>query len=204
MRGTYNKNIKNIMASKSKELSNAVNGIQSKIYRKKQADFLAKREAFKQKATRPSVSKAGFIDPLGGVGTLTSNFKASRKSGIHGAVDIAAGAGTSVMASDAGTVVGIDYHEGGFGHVVAIQHANGLQTSYAHLKQAPNLKIGQTVQQGQEIGLLGNTGFSTGNHLDFRIGKKLYQNGAWNYAKDAGVVDPLSIINFKQPKNWLD
>jgi murein DD-endopeptidase MepM/ murein hydrolase activator NlpD len=203
MIGTFNKNIQNQMSANSKQLSLQVGKIQSGIARKQQAQRIARLEASRETQTLPP-SSSGFIDPTQGAGKLTSNFTAKRKSGIHGAIDVGADAGTPVLASQTGKVLSVDYHDSGFGHVVAIQHDNGLQTSYAHLRERPNLKPGQTVKQGQRIGSVGNTGYSTGNHLDFRIGKRLYQNGTWNFAKDADVIDPLTVIDFKQPRSWLD
>lgn len=208
MFGTFHNNIKQKMMSNTRQLSSMVGQIQSGIMKKQRAKMIAERE-MQAKSSQPSQAApaqtgGSFIDPMGGLGTLTSNFNAKRSSGIHGAVDIAAPAGTPVKASMGGKVIGIDFHKGGFGHVVAIQHDNGLQSLYAHLRERPNVKIGQSISQGQAIGSVGSTGFSTGNHLDFRIGKRLYQNGVWNFAKDADVIDPLSIIKFSQPKNWLD
>jgi len=206
MFGTINNNIKNTMMAKSKALSGQVAKIQSGMVRKAQAQRMAhiqSRKAQSVQVQQPGLSNiSGFADPLAGVGTLTSNFQSRRGNRMHGGIDIGAGLGTEVKASQAGKVLAIDFHEGGFGNVVVIQHDNGLQTSYAHLKDAPSLKAGQIVNQGQVIGLVGNTGWSTGNHLDFRIGRKLYQNGIWNFAEDAEVLDPYTQVKFTQQKTW--
>jgi murein DD-endopeptidase MepM/ murein hydrolase activator NlpD len=151
----------------------------------------------------PAVTKnnqnVAFVDPLGGKGVITSELK--RASGrFHGGIDIGATKGSEVLATADGVVLDVDFHKGGFGHVVVIQHSNGLQSSYAHLDKPPSVKKGQSVKQGQTIGQVGTTGNSTGYHLDFRVGKKLWNNGAWNYAEDAQVIDPQKIIKFTQPK----
>ena len=59
-----------------------------------------------------------------------------------------------------------------FGKYVIISHAKGYQTLYAHLNSYC-VKIGQSVNQGDKIGAVGSTGYSTGPHLHFTI----YKNG---------------------------
>lgn len=95
-----------------------------------------------------------------------------KTQGIHGynAVDLAASAGTPVMASAGGTVVvaSSGSWNGGYGNYVVIAHSNGTQTLYSHL-QAVSVVRGQTVAQGDVIGSVGSTGKSTGYHLHFEI-----------------------------------
>ena len=86
----------------------------------------------------------------------------------HTAMDIAAPKGTSIYASDAGTVVHAGYSGNGLGIYVEIKHANGYTTKYAHMS-AVNCVVGQKVSQGQVIGYVGSTGQSTGNHCHFEI-----------------------------------
>ncbi|OGG52949.1 hypothetical protein A2764_03985 [Candidatus Kaiserbacteria bacterium RIFCSPHIGHO2_01_FULL_55_79] len=92
--------------------------------------------------------------------------------GIHGynGVDLAAKAGTPVMASAAGTVVVAKSggYNGGYGNYVVIQHGNGSQTLYSHMSTVSTY-VGATVVQGQVIGAVGSTGKSTGPHLHFEI-----------------------------------
>ena len=95
-----------------------------------------------------------------------------RSQGIHGynAVDLAAPTGTPIRASAAGTVIiaRTSGYNGGYGLYVAIKHANGTQTLYAHMSRV-NVAVGQYVDQGEIIGAVGNTGRSTGPHLHFEI-----------------------------------
>lgn len=98
-----------------------------------------------------------------------------RKSqGLHGynGVDIISyqGVGAPVLASAAGTVViaRSGGYNGGYGTYVVIQHPNGTQTLYGHMKSV-NVSTGEVVRQGQQVGTMGNTGRSTGAHLHFEI-----------------------------------
>lgn len=95
-----------------------------------------------------------------------------KTQGLHGynAVDFGVKVGTPILASASGQVI-ISRSSGwnsGYGQYVVISHYNGTQTLYAHLSE--NLvSEGDTVFQGQIIGLSGNTGKSTGPHLHFEI-----------------------------------
>lgn len=68
----------------------------------------------------------------------------------------------------------------GYGNYVAIEHDNGMWTVYAHLSAA-GVSVGQRVKKGQVIGLIGNTGGSTGNHLHVE-----YRQGGFK----GEVIDP--------------
>ena len=84
----------------------------------------------------------------------------------HLAIDIAAGLGASIWAADSGVVVYAGWSNNGYGNMVMLDHGNGWQTLYAHLS-AVSVGCGQSVSQGQLIGLGGSTGNSTGPHLHF-------------------------------------
>ena len=73
--------------------------------------------------------------------------------------------GSPVYASDNGTVITSEMH-GSYGNYIIINHNNGYYTSYAHMSKLI-AKVGDTVAQGQTIGLVGSTGRSTGPHLHF-------------------------------------
>ncbi len=74
--------------------------------------------------------------------------------------------GDPVVASAPGTVSVATYSSSGYGNWVRVAHANGESTIYAHL-QSLAVKVGQTVDQGAMLGLLGTSGNSTGPHLHF-------------------------------------
>lgn len=88
-------------------------------------------------------------------------------SSNHPAIDIGASQGSPVVAADGGTVISAG-NAGGYGNQVAIQHENGAVTYYSHL-YGWNVKVGDQVSQGQQIGQVGSTGISTGPHLDFKV-----------------------------------
>ncbi|MDF9474613.1 peptidoglycan DD-metalloendopeptidase family protein, partial [Bacillus cereus] len=102
----------------------------------------------------------------------------------HKGIDFAAPAGTPILAAKSGTVefsaFGTQGSFGGYGNVVVLKHADGHYTLYAHMSQRIAQK-GEYVQQGQEIGKVGQTGDATGNHLHFEL-KTAYQFGQINPA----------------------
>jgi murein DD-endopeptidase MepM/ murein hydrolase activator NlpD len=94
-------------------------------------------------------------------GTITTYFWQ-----YHPGIDIANVEGTPEVAADAGTVVFADWGE--YGLYVEIDHGNGFHTVYGHMS-AVIVHAGEPVGPGQEIGLMGSTGRSTGPHLHFEI-----------------------------------
>ena len=91
---------------------------------------------------------------------------------LHGynAVDLGAPTGTGIYAAAEGTVIisKSGGYNGGYGTYVVVSHPNGTQTLYAHMSRN-NVSVGQHVAQGQQIGAVGSTGWSTGAHLHFEI-----------------------------------
>jgi murein DD-endopeptidase MepM/ murein hydrolase activator NlpD len=85
-------------------------------------------------------------------------------------VDIANSCGTNLVASAGGIVSVADGSgwNGGYGKLVRIRHANGVETLYGHM-QAIAVRLGQSVAQGQFIGDMGTTGRSTGCHVHFEV-----------------------------------
>ncbi len=114
-----------------------------------------------------------FIRPLQG-GIETQGLHGARHTGI----DIGAQRGTPILAAASGTVIvaATSGYNTGYGNYVVIQHeinGHSLQTLYAHMSKVL-VNVGETVSQGQNIGLVGSTGRSTGSHLHFEV------NGAKN------------------------
>lgn len=129
------------------------------------------------RSSSSSVSTKGFIRPTNGI--LTSNY-GNRKGGFHTGVDLANSTGTPIVASKAGTVIFSGWNSSGYGYCVKIDHGDGVVTLYGH--NSKNLvSVGQYVNQGQTIALMGSTGHSSGPHCHFGV----YVNGAvknpWNF-----------------------
>ena len=97
---------------------------------------------------------------------VTSEFGA-RWGRMHTGVDFGDPTGTPIYASDGGTVITAGY-SGGYGLCIDIDHENGRVTRYGHCS-AINVSVGDKVYQGQQIGLVGSTGNSTGPHLHFEV-----------------------------------
>jgi murein DD-endopeptidase MepM/ murein hydrolase activator NlpD len=101
-------------------------------------------------------------------GPITSPFGGGRH---HPGIDIDGVTGDPVVAAGTGTVVlagAAPAGYSGYGNVVMIDHGNGLATLYAHLSRV-DVAVGQTVQQGEQIGAIGATGLATGDHLHFEV-----------------------------------
>jgi len=115
-------------------------------------------------APRQPSSGGGFIWPIDG--TVTSEF-GPRWGSFHPGLDIADPEGTPIAAAKDGVVVSAGPN-GGYGNFVVIDHGGGFATAYAHQSRLA-VSEGQQVSQGQTIGYVGSTGFSTGNHLHFEV-----------------------------------
>lgn len=106
-------------------------------------------------------------------GVLTSGFSYSRRHPIlnrsrpHEGIDITAPTGTPILAAAKGRVVKSG-RDGAYGLMVEIDHGFGYVTRYAHASRL-HAKVGQTVERGDVIGLVGSTGLSVGPHLHYEV-----------------------------------
>ncbi len=140
------------------------------------------------------VATGSWLFPLSGVsvGATTYNYH------TYNAADYPVATGTPVVAADGGTVTWVQYWDGRvygqygsnematYGTACLITHPNGYTTRYAHLSQL-NVAVGQKVSRGQQIGLSGSTGNSTGPHLHLEVvnpsGVGIYPgNIGWAYS----------------------
>ena len=104
------------------------------------------------------------LEPVSG--TITSRF-GSRSRGIHTGLDIATSKGRPIKAAASGVVTYSGY-KGSYGYLVVIAHANNVETYYAHCSRL-YVNAGDTVNQGDIIAAVGNTGNSTGPHLHLEV-----------------------------------
>lgn len=115
------------------------------------------------------------------VGGYISSYQGPRWGRMHKGIDIARPSNYNILAAADGEVTKAGY-TGGFGNRVEIKHSNGLTTLYAHLSSI-NVSVGQNVSTGTVIGIMGDTGNSTGIHLHFEV----HKNGA--------LQDPMDYLN---------
>ena len=99
-------------------------------------------------------------------GTITSVF-GPRSRGVHTGLDIATSLGTPIVAAASGTVTFAGW-SGGYGNLLVIDHADGIQTYYAHCS-ALYVSAGTDVAQGETVAAIGSTGNSTGPHVHLEV-----------------------------------
>jgi murein DD-endopeptidase MepM/ murein hydrolase activator NlpD len=109
-------------------------------------------------------SSAGFIWPVSA--PITSPF-GMRWGTLHPGIDLGAPYGSAIHAAGSGTVVWCGWMSG-YGNLVMIDHHNGLATAYGHQSRIA-VTCNEQVSQGQVIGYVGSTGYSTGPHLHFEV-----------------------------------
>lgn len=117
---------------------------------------------------RPTWYPTGsFSWPCNGVLTSRFGYRSLLGSTYHSGIDIGNSYGTSIYASDGGTVTYSGWMSG-YGYLIIIDHGNGYQTYYGHNSSLVAAK-GEKVHKGQLIARMGSTGRSTGNHCHFGI-----------------------------------
>ncbi|MFF7548895.1 peptidoglycan DD-metalloendopeptidase family protein [Streptomyces canus] len=135
-----------------------------------------------------ATSSSGYTLPVTGA-TIGTGYRVAGSmwsSGYHTGVDFVVPTGTSLKAVAAGTVVSAGWG-GAYGNQVVIKLNDGYYAQYAHLSQL-SVSAGQTVTEGQQIGLSGATGNVTGPHLHFEI------RTTPDYGSD---VDPVAYLRSK-------
>ncbi len=193
--------LENLIATKEGEISEIEDEISDNEDKIKELEAAAKTAARKKQEAQATLaasssgsSGAGaavvsgngtFTHPCPGYTRISSTFgyrtaPTAGASTYHKGVDFAAPQGTPIYAADAGTVTSASY-SGNAGNLIVINHGNGLQTYYMHCYKM-YVSAGQKVSRGQNIGLVGTTGNSTGPHLHFQV----MRNGV--------AVNPLSYL----------
>ncbi len=110
--------------------------------------------------------------PVPGQYKITSPFgnrlhPISKQYKMHTGIDISGPKGTPVVAAQTGTVVYANWF-GSYGKAIIVDHGGGITTLYAH-NDTINVSVGSVVKKGDNIALLGSTGYSTGPHLHFEV-----------------------------------
>lgn len=112
-----------------------------------------------------------FVQPV--QGPITTQFGMTRYTNNnptpsrHAGIDIAAGRGTPIAAANSGKVLFADFIQL-TGNTVVIEHGMGLKSWYYHM-DGLNVKAGDQIEKGDQVGVVGSTGFSTGPHLHFAM-----------------------------------
>ncbi|WP_369900037.1 SH3 domain-containing protein [Bacillus manliponensis] len=148
------------------------------------SQYLSKTPASGESNTGNHTS--AFIKPA--AGSYTSAF-GMRGGHMHYGIDIAASGTVPVVAAASGEVTR-SYYSTSYGNVVFVTHnikGETYTTVYAHLRSR-SVSVGQKVTQGQQVGIMGNTGQSSGQHLHFEVHK-----GEWNIQKSNAVNPKLCI-----------
>ncbi len=188
-----------LLSSKSKEQLAVVSTLQSQIKKMEKQNSALEQSSRQISTALRSMGSHGtgyyglgfFVKPT--TGWISSQF-GSRRHPIfkrrinHNGTDFAAPSGTRIVAGDSGYIVvaGEKSQYRGYGKITIIDHGtnkNGVRVSSVYAHQSRILvREGEFVQQGQEIGWVGSTGYSTGPHLHFEV------------RHDGTPVDPMKYI----------
>ncbi|MDX1607990.1 MAG: peptidoglycan DD-metalloendopeptidase family protein [Candidatus Spechtbacterales bacterium] len=118
--------------------------------------------------------------------------------GFHNGVDVAAGLGTPIRSADEGVVKAMESSPYAYGYWLAVEHPNGLVTTYTHMSSLRPVAVGQEVKRGQVVGYMDSTGFSTGPHLHFMV----YAPGTFK-TKPSSIAGILPIGATLNPFDYL-
>lgn len=156
--------------------------------------------------TPRNIAASGWTDPVPGA-QLSSGFRTASRPD-HNGQDLAVPKGTPIFAASGGVVtvakcdpatartapLGCNQDGGmtvsGCGWYVEITHAANVITRYCHMEHQPTVSVGETVRAGQQIGVVGDSGHSSGPHLHFEV----HLNGD---NSSAGAVDPVPFMRGK-------
>ena len=151
-----------------------------------------------QQPQQPPINNARFVRPMAR-GHVSSEF-GHRWGRLHSGIDLVGRDRESILAAAAGTVQINEWHNSLGWYIVIRHNINGrtYDTVYAHLRYQSSLRVGNTVSQGQQIGIQGNTGNSYGDHLHFEI----HPGGRNQFSWQANAVCPRHYINFPPFGVW--
>jgi len=118
----------------------------------------------------PAISPVDPVWPIGDVFRFRDKHPVLGIGKMHLGVDFMTPYGTKVYATGDGKVIRAGWNSSGFGNLVVIDHGNGLQSYYGHLS-AIKVSEGMNIKRGDNLGLSGSTGLSSGPHLHYQINK---------------------------------
>lgn len=172
-------------AGDNEELIQMVNGIKGEINENqkvidevnKAVQALVQEKQRKAAASQKIYSTDGFIWPLDNEFRMITTYYGydAWRGGNHYGIDIGNSGmgGANIYAAQSGTVILAvigDTYGGGYGNYIVIDHGGGISTLYAHMQAwSPRFTEGDVVEQGAVLGLVGRTGWATGNHLHFEV-----------------------------------
>lgn len=120
------------------------------------------------------------------IGPITSPFGVKRGRGTHTGIDIGAIMGTPVRAPADGVVIKAGSARY-YGKLIILDHGNGYTTRFAHLSKI-DVSIGDRVSEGDIIGRVGSTGWSTGSHLHYEV------------RFNSVPLDPINYMKYSEPE----
>jgi murein DD-endopeptidase MepM/ murein hydrolase activator NlpD len=106
------------------------------------------------------------VEFTSGFGVRSDPFR--RASAMHPGIDLAGDRGDPIYATADGTVLRAGWNSGGYGNLVELDHGRGITTRYGHMSKIL-VHAGDHVTRGQQIGRMGSTGRSTGDHLHYEV-----------------------------------
>ncbi|HEY6049153.1 MAG TPA: M23 family metallopeptidase [Sphingomicrobium sp.] len=106
------------------------------------------------------------VEFTSGFGVRSDPFHAG--AAMHPGIDLAGQYGTPIYATAEGTVIRAGWNNGGYGNMVEVDHGRGITTRYGHMS-AVLVHEGDHVTRGTQVGRMGSTGRSTGNHLHYEV-----------------------------------
>jgi murein DD-endopeptidase MepM/ murein hydrolase activator NlpD len=123
---------------------------------------------------------------------------------FHAGLDLAAAAGTPIVAAADGKVARAGW-TGGYGQLVAIVHAGGIETKYGHMSRIAAY-AGEVVHRGDVIGYVGSTGLSTGPHLHFEVlrnGRPVNPKSVASIGGGPGQLEGAKLVAFQNQLRQL-
>ena len=171
--------------SRVKLLQSDINELQRQLDRELEESQAIERQLRELSGVSTVVSKnEKFIWPAAYSKSITCKYgprihPVTKKKGTHTGIDIRASMGSNIYAAASGKVITAGWNTA-YGNMIIIDHGNGITTLYGHASKL-NVKVGDTVKQGDIIMKAGSTGYSTGPHLHCEVRKNGTPQDPKNY-----------------------